>query len=139
MSNEKSFKIKEIFTFFDINYNKKLEFDEFDTAIKSLGLLVSKEELKDYMNKCHVINFDNFNKFVEAKMTGNVNKNELVKAFEFLDPNHTGVALRTDVEKAFLTLGDCLKKEDVDIILKDCSNSKGYVDYKMLVQSLIGK
>lgn len=139
LSEEKKKSIKEVFGFFDLNDAGRLSKEDFESALKSLGLFIPKKELDEYLSKTPSLDYEHFENLCASKMTQTSNKNDIIKAFEFLDPKLTGKASSADIKKAFMKLGEPMKENEVDDLIKDYIDDKGMIEYKKLVLALVGK
>ena len=75
---------------------------------------------------------------VKAVLRRTINKDVIIKSFSFLDPQKTGNCSKDKLKQAFLTLGEPLKEEEIDELLKDFTKGS-QVDYKKLIGALVGK
>ena len=135
---DKKEQCQEIFNYFDKDMDGKISKEDFGDAIKTLGIFISKEELTTLLNKISVYDYSNFESICAKKLSEKINKDEIVKAFSFLDPNKTGFAPKEKIIQAFITLGEPLQSEEVEKLVKDYSKDDK-VDYKKLISALVGR
>ena len=112
--------------------------NDFSDAIKTLGIFIPKNELEAILDKISIYDYSHFEEICAKKLSEKINKDEIVKSFLFLDPQKTGTCSKEKLKQAFLTLGEPLKEEEVDSLLKDFSKGNS-VDYKKLIGALVGK
>lgn len=138
LSEEKKKSCREVFNFYDLDMKGKLGKEEFSSALKTLGLFIPNKEIDDFVSKTPVLDYAHFEQLAATRMGQTSNKSDMVKAFEFLDPKLTGKAKASDIKRALCTLGEPLKENEANEILKDYTDG-GMVEYKSFVQALVGK
>ena len=138
LPEDKKEQCHEIFDFFDKDSDGRLSKEDFSDAIKTLGIFIPKNELVAILDKISLYDYAHFEEICAQKLAEKINKEEIVRAFLFLDPNKTGFAPKDRVKKAFLTLGEPLKEEELENLLKEYTKGSS-VDYKKLVGALVGK
>ena len=82
--------------------------------------------------------YPNFEEICAAKLSEKINKEEIMRAFLFLDPQKTGTCPKDRLRHAFLTLGEPLKPDELDNLLKEYTKGST-VDYRQLISALVGK
>ena len=135
---EKKEQCREIFDFFDQDMDGRITKDDFSDAIKTLGIFIPKDELEAILNKISLYDYSHFEEICAKKLAEKIDKDSIIKSFLFLDPQKTGNCSRDKLKQAFLTLGEPLKEDEVDNLLKEYSKGN-LVDYKKLVGALVGK
>ena len=135
---EKKEQCREIFDFFDQDMDGRITKDEFSDAIKTLGIFIPKDELEAILNKISLYDYSHFEEICAKKLAEKIDKDSIIKSFLFLDPQKTGNCSKDKLKQAFLTLGEPLKEDEVDNLLKEYSKGN-LVDYKKLVGALVGK
>ena len=138
LPEDKKEQCQEIFNYFDKDMDGRLSKEDFSDAIKTLGIFIPKNELSTILDKTSIYDYAHFEEICAQKLSTKINKEEIVRAFLFLDPNKTGFAPKDKIKHAFLTLGEPLKAEEVENLLKEYSKGS-QVDYKKLVGALVGK
>ena len=116
----------------------RLSKEDFSDAIKTLGIFIPKEELASTLDKISIYDYSHFEEICAKKLSEKINKDAIVKSFLFLDPQKTGNCSKEKLKQAFLTLGEPLKEEEIDNLLKDFTKGS-MVDYKKLIGALVGK
>ena len=135
---EKKEQCREIFDFFDQDMDGRITKDDLSDAIKTLGIFIPKDELEAILNKISLYDYSHFEEICAKKLAEKIDKDSIIKSFLFLDPQKTGNCSKDKLKQAFLTLGEPLKEDEVDNLLKEYSKGN-LVDYKKLVGALVGK
>ena len=138
LPEDKKEQCHEIFNYFDKDMDGRLSKEDFSDAIKTLIIFIPKEELVSTLDKISINDYSHFEEICAKKLSEKINKDEIVKAFHFLDPQKTGFAPKDKIKQAFLSLGEPLKADEIDNLLKEYSKGS-QVDYKKLVGALVGK
>ncbi len=135
---EKKEQCREIFDYFDLDMDGRISKEDFGDAIKTLGIFIPKDELEATLNKLNIYDYSHFEEICAKKLSEKINKDAIIKSFLFLDPQKTGNCSKEKLKQAFLTLGEPLKEDEIDNLLKDFTKG-GQVDYKKLIGALVGK
>ena len=135
---EKKEQCQEVFNYFDKDMDGRITKDEFSDAIKTLGIFIPKEELAATLNKINIYDYAHYEEICANKLAEKINKEEIIRAFLFLDPQKTGVCSKDKLRHAFLTFGEPLKPDELDNLLKEYTTG-GTVDYRKLIGALVGK
>ena len=135
---EKKEQCREVFNFFDQDMDGRISKNDFGDAIKTLGIFIPKNELEAILDKISIYDYSHFEEICAKKLSEKINKDEIVKSFLFLDPQKTGSCPKDKLKQAVLTLGEPLKEEEIDNLLKDFTKGS-MVDYKKLIGALVGK
>ena len=135
---EKKLQCREIFDYFDKKNTGTLSKEAFSDAIKSLGIFIPKDELNGILDKLPAFDYQHFEEICANKLSNKVNKDEIIKAFSFLDPHKTGQAPAGKIKRAMMTLGEPLKEKEINELLKEFTQG-GNVDYKKFIVALVGK
>ena len=135
---EKQIQCKEIFNYYDKDKDGILSKEDFQDAIKTLGIFIPKEEIENTLSKISSYDYKNYEDICAEKLSQKINKDEIIKAFSYLDPNNKGTCKEQDIKQAFLTLGEPLQENEIDELLKEY-NQDGEINYKKLIIALVGK
>ncbi|MCQ2821279.1 MAG: hypothetical protein MJ252_28805 [archaeon] len=138
LSEEKKKSCREVFNFYDLDMKGRLSKEDFQSALKTLGLFIPQKEVDEFVSKTPTLDYQHFEQLAATRMAQASGKADMLKAFEFLDPKGTGKAKASEIKKALTTLGEPLKSNEADEIMKDYIES-GQVDYKAFIISLVGK
>ena len=68
-------------------------------------------------------------KFMQKNYMKKINKEEIVKAFYFLYPQKTGFTPKDKIKQKFLSLGEPLKADEIENLVKEYSKGS-QVDFK---------
>lgn len=136
---EKKQQCQEIFNFYDKDKDGKLTKEDFNDAMKSLGIFIPKDEMNQILDKMSACDYAHFEEIASTKLSQKVNKDEIIQAFEFVDKNKKGTATKKEIKHAFMTLGDPLGEKEVEELLKEFVDGDGNVDYKKMITALVGK
>ena len=135
---EKKEQCHEVFDYFDKDMDGRITKEEFSDAIKTLGIFIPKDELTSLLDKIPIYDYAHYEEICANKLSEKINKEEITRAFLFLDPQKTGSCPKDKLRHAFLTLGEPLKPDELDNLLKDYTKGST-VDYKKLIGALVGK
>ena len=135
---EKKEQCHEVFDYFDKDMDGRITKEEFSDAIKTLGIFIPKDELTSLLDKIPIYDYAHYEEICANKLKEKINKEEITRAFLFLDPQKTGSCPKDKLRHAFLTLGEPLKPDELDNLLKDYTKGST-VDYKKLIGALVGK
>ena len=138
LPQEKREQCREVFNYFDKDMDGRLSKEDFSDAIKTLGIFIQKEEMAKILEKIPIYDYAHFEEICAKNLSEKINREEIVRAFLFLDPQKTGFAPKDKIKQAFLTLGEPLKENEIDKLLKDYSKGS-QVDYKKLIGALVGR
>ena len=135
---EKKEQCREIFNYFDQDMDGRISKEDFSDGIKTLGIFIPKDELESILNKLSIYDYSHFEEICAKKLSEKINKDAIIKSFLFLDPQKTGNCSKEKLKQAFLTLGEPLKEDEIDNLLKDFTKG-GQVEYKKLIGGVGGK
>jgi Ca2+-binding EF-hand superfamily protein len=138
ISPEKQIQCQEIFNYYDKDNDGKLSKNEFEDAIKTLGIFIPKEEMSSILDKIPIFDYQHYEEICAEKLAHKINKDEIIKAFEYLDKNKKGKCDKKILKQAFLTLGEPLKENEIEELLNSYTQNDE-VDYKKLIVELVGK
>lgn len=136
---EKKQQCKEVFDFYDKDRDGQLTKEDFTDAMKSLGIFIPKEEMAELLDKLPVRDYEHFEGIAATKLSQKVNKDDIIHAFSFIDKEGKGKVTAAELKHAFMTLGEPLKENEVNELLKEFTDEGGNVDYKKLIVALVGK
>ena len=106
--------------YFDKDMNERISKEDLCDSIKTLDIFIPKDELASILAKISIYDYLHFEENA-LKINWKINKDEIVKAFHFLNPQKIGFAHRDKIKKAFLLLGEHLKAEKIYNLLKEYS------------------
>ena len=138
LPKEKEIQCKEIFNYYDFDKDGKLSKEDFSDAIKTLGIFIPKEEFEETLNKITTYDYQHFEELCALKLSQKINKDDIIKAFAYLDPKNKGTCKEEDLKQAFLTLGEPLQENEINELLEEYKEN-GEINYKKLIVALVGK
>ncbi|CAM9733336.1 unnamed protein product [Discosporangium mesarthrocarpum] len=114
--------VRQTFVELDKNGDGKIDQDELELLLKSLGTKPRPEDVQDIILKIdedhdNQIDFDEFTAWYirsEERLRG-----EVTKAFQKIDTNESGTINREDLHKLLSTLGDKPREQDLMDAMKD--------------------
>lgn len=136
---EKKIQCNEIFQYYDKDRDGRLSKEDFNDAMKTLGIFIPKEEMEIILSTIPVCDYEHFEEIASKKLSQKVNKDEIVNSFLFIDPSGSGKCKKEDLVRAFTVLGEPLKASEVNELIKEFVDKDENVDYKKLIVALVGK
>ena len=113
--------VRECFDYFDRNRDGKLEATELGVVLRSLGALVSEQEIKELSNGLKFpLDWESFLPLAVKKMRqgSDALDSEILKAFQVFDVRGRGKVAVNDLRRFLTTLGEALSDEDLNEALK---------------------
>ncbi|KAL9653146.1 hypothetical protein ABK040_006362 [Willaertia magna] len=138
--------LKEIFDLVDTDGGGSIQRDELRTLMYTIGLNPTEEQLDAMMLEVDFdhsgdIDFEEFTTVMSKEVEAAYTKEELIKAFKFLETKESGKGyVKVDVlEKALLTYGDNVNsdkaRELLSSLTRDENNKINYIEYiNMMMQ-----
>lgn len=114
--------IKQAFTVFDSNSDGKLDYHELKVAMKALGFDAKKSEVLDLLrtydpqNK-RLITYDDFFQVMKTKILQRDPEEELRRAFDLFDVNHTGKITFADLKRVAHEIGENLRDDELQAMI----------------------
>ncbi|XP_015609098.1 dynein regulatory complex protein 8 isoform X2 [Cephus cinctus] len=140
-------RVTEAFDVFDNARSREIDVRELGTIIRSLGCVITETELQeiqveveDVENNCvQQARFVEYMcKVISERKFRPADPEELLKAFQLLDPDNRGYIMREDLEKAMMELGEPFNKEEVaEMMAIACDTETNKVDYEHYINLLI--
>ena len=129
--------LKQAFTFF-AGGRKELALEDYLNALRHVGVVYNKAELA-------VINEGEKKTFKEAdfladykKKTSELTKDILLKCFQVFDPDGTGTISYDQLQRALVSYGERLSKEEADLFFKLFTIKEGsQIDYNELLDKMM--
>jgi centrin-3 len=122
--NEQKQEIREAFTLFDMNNDGFLDYHELKVALRALGFDMSKKEvlavIEEYDNSGkRVISYDDFYRYVAAKMVERDPVEEIKRAFELFDDDHTGKITLKNLRRVAKELGENMGDDELAAMIDE--------------------
>ncbi|XP_063980680.1 dynein regulatory complex protein 8-like isoform X2 [Diachasmimorpha longicaudata] len=140
-------RISDAFDVFDNARSHEVDVRELGTIIRSLGCVMSEAELQeiqvqveDVENNC--VTQERFVEYMSKAICERKFKpadpEDLLRAFQFLDPENNGYIMRADMEKAMMEIGEPFTKEEIDEMMSvACDPTTNKINYEHYINLLI--
>ncbi|XP_057319137.1 dynein regulatory complex protein 8-like isoform X1 [Microplitis mediator] len=140
-------RISDAFDVFDNARSHEVDVRELGTIIRSLGCVISEAELQeiqveveDVENNC--VTQERFVEYMSKAICEQKFKpadpEDLLQAFQLLDPDNHGYIMRSDMEKALMEIGEPFTKEEIDEMMSvACDPTTNKINYEHYINSLI--
>ncbi|KAF7394036.1 hypothetical protein HZH68_010855 [Vespula germanica] len=112
----------EAFDIFDNARNNEVDVRDLGTIIRALGCVVTEAELQeiqvqveDVINNCVPLNkyIEYMYKAITERKFKPAEPEDLLKAFQLLDPENRGYIMKDDLEKTLMEIGEPFTKDEV--------------------------
>ena len=129
--------VRQAFKFFAMG-NKTLGLEDYIKAIKNVGIVFNKQEISEKTESGKTdFNEEDFVKDYNNKMK-QLEKDELLKVFQAFDPEGTGNIAFEVLNRALLTYGERLSKEEANRFYQLFKiKQEEPINYNALVEELI--
>ncbi|KAL7675417.1 hypothetical protein ACOME3_001677 [Neoechinorhynchus agilis] len=120
MSSSSGLDIKEVFTYFDKDRDGFLQGQDIGTALRSYGLCPSQMDVKQMIAKSgDRIDLSTFTKLAQSfSQSKRNNAEEIREALRIFDKRGTGMIDMFEMKHAMTSLGEKLKAEEVDELIR---------------------
>ncbi|XP_066599540.1 dynein regulatory complex protein 8-like isoform X2 [Prorops nasuta] len=140
-------RLYEAFTVFDNANTEEVDVRDLGTIIRSLGCVITETELQEIQVELEDVENNNvsLSRFVDYMLKA-INERkykpaepeDLLKAFQLLDPENKGYILREDLEKIMTETGEPLTQEEVaDMMTVACEPKSDKIYYEDYINLLI--
>ncbi|XP_024879287.1 dynein regulatory complex protein 8-like isoform X1 [Temnothorax curvispinosus] len=139
----------EAFDVFDNARSGEVDVRDLGTIIRALGCVITEAELQeiqveveDVENNCVPLNrfVEYMSKAINERKFKPAEPEELLKAFQLLDPENRGYIMKDDLEKSIMEIGEPFTKEEVaDMMAVACDAETGKINYEHYINLLIVK
>ena len=122
--------VRQAFRFFAMGKNT-LNYEDYLNSLKNVGIILNKQELADIQESGKTdFNEEDFVKDYNNKMK-QMDKDEILKVFQAFDPDATGTVLFEVFNRALVTYGERLSKEEANRFyqLFKIKKQKPYIKY----------
>ncbi|XP_046825772.1 dynein regulatory complex protein 8-like isoform X3 [Vespa crabro] len=137
----------EAFDVFDNARNNEVDVRDLGTIIRALGCVVTEAELQeiqvqveDVVNNCVPLNkyVEYMHKAISERKFKPAEPEDLLKAFQLLDPDNRGYIMKDDLEKALMEMGEPFTKDEVaDMMAIACDPATKKIHYEYYINLLI--
>ncbi|XP_011632019.1 dynein regulatory complex protein 8-like [Pogonomyrmex barbatus] len=142
-------RLYEAFDVFDVAKSGEIDVRDLGTIIRALGCVITEAELQeiqveveDVETNCVPLNkfVDYMSKALSERKFKPAEPEELLKAFQLLDPENRGYIMKDDLEKSIMEIGEPFTKEEVaDMMAVACDAETGKINYEHYINLLIVK
>ncbi|KAL2714234.1 dynein regulatory complex protein 8-like isoform X1 [Vespula squamosa] len=139
----------EAFDVFDNARNNEVDVRDLGTIIRALGCVVTEAELQeiqvqveDVIKNCVPLNkyVEYMYKAISERKFKPAEPEELLKAFQLLDPDNRGYIMKDDLEKTLMEIGEPFTKDEVaEMMAVACDPVTKKVHYEYYINLLIAK
>jgi len=135
--------LKEAFAFFDHNGDGEISTQEIGEVMKTLGLEITEEELKDIMNDLDEngdghMDFDEFVLMMDRRMSVGSQVDEIKATFAFFDKKGDGKIDFDELKEVLSRLGENVTDKDVQDMIKEADmNGDGFIDFDEFMQMMM--
>merc|ERR1712012_1313977 len=148
LTTEEVLDLKELFMIYDSDKDGVLTFVQVKNAVSILGKQITDQRLltiiKKFSNdtKNYSLEFNEFLKMIAHDKNINTSENcdELIEAFRVFDEDNVGTISKSNLQTILFKLGYCpLQCENIDDMVKICSDDGERIDYTALSRILVSK
>lgn len=124
LTEEQKQEIREAFDQFDTDGSGSIDAKELKVAMRALGFELSREEIREMMQKAGcvsggAIDFNQFLEMMGQKILQRDPLQEILKAFELFDKDHNGSISLKDLKTATIELGENLTDDELREMIKE--------------------
>lgn len=121
---EQKQEIYEAFSLFDMNNDGYLDFHEFKVALRALGFQLDKKDILDYINKYdrdgrHLMHYDDFFTVAGEMILQRDPIEEIKRAFELFDEDHTGKISFKNLRRVAQELGENMTDQELKAMIDE--------------------
>ena len=141
MSKISDLELQQTFNFFKRN-NETMALQNLIEAFSAIGIILSKEELKEKEKEFETNKGFSFNdyKSIYDKKYNETTKDEILKSFKVFDPDGSGVIKEEQFNRVMTNYGDKFSKNEYKVFMEKYDKVKdGNVHYEEIVDSLFNE
>ncbi|XP_046143001.1 dynein regulatory complex protein 8-like isoform X2 [Osmia bicornis bicornis] len=139
----------EAFDIFDTAKTGEIDVRDLGTIIRALGCVITEAELQEIQvevenvgNNCVPLNrfLEYMCKAINERKYKPAEPEDLLKAFQLLDPENKGYIVRDDLEKAMVEIGEPFSKEEINNMMSiACDPDTNKINYEHYINLLLVK
>ena len=136
-------RLKEVFSYFDKNDDGEISTEEIGGVMKSLGLPITDEELKDIMNDLDEngdghMDFDEFVVMMDRRMSASSQLAEIRDTFRVFDKKGDGKIDFDELKEVLTKLGEDVTDKDVrDMIREADKTGDGCINFEEFMAMML--
>jgi centrin-1 len=124
LTEEQKQEIREAFDQFDTDGSGSIDAQELKMAMRALGFELTREEIRDMIQKCvgsntPTLDFQQFFEMMSQKILERDPLKEILKAFDLFDKDHSGSISLRDLKSATIELGENLTDDELREMIKE--------------------
>ncbi|XP_046143000.1 dynein regulatory complex protein 8-like isoform X1 [Osmia bicornis bicornis] len=137
----------EAFDIFDTAKTGEIDVRDLGTIIRALGCVITEAELQEIQvevenvgNNCVPLNrfLEYMCKAINERKYKPAEPEDLLKAFQLLDPENKGYIVRDDLEKAMVEIGEPFSKEEINNMMSiACDPDTNKINYEHYINLLL--
>jgi calmodulin len=134
--------LKEAFAVYDINRDGVITARELGTVMRQLGQNPTEAEILEMIRELDkdtsgTINFEEFVLLMSKNVKTNLNKDDIIQAFQVFDINSTGVISSKELRHVATNLGEKLSEEEANEMIRLAdSDGDGLINYEDFIQMM---
>ncbi|KAG9434914.1 dynein regulatory complex protein 8 isoform X1 [Apis mellifera carnica] len=142
-------RICEVFDIFDTTKSDEIDVKDLGIIIRTLGCVVTEAELQEIQvqvedvvtNRIPLKKFlEYMSKAIEEYKYKPAEAEDLLKAFQLLDPEHRGYIMREDFEKVMMEIGEPFSTEEINNMMAiACDPETKQINYEHYINLLLVK
>ena len=139
LATEKIEECKDLFNEYYEKFEPRSLRKKLGEMFRKLGAFIPNDKLEKYIleNGDNCINFESFLSFFAEYYSKKMNKKELINGFAFLDQDNTGLINESYLKHSLMSIGDKLKEDEVNELLKNYTDKNGFIDYKAFAEEIV--
>ncbi|XP_014616059.1 PREDICTED: EF-hand calcium-binding domain-containing protein 2-like isoform X2 [Polistes canadensis] len=137
----------EAFDVFDNARNNEVDVRDLGTIIRALGCVITEAELQeiqvqieDVENNCVPLKkfVEYMHKAINERKFKPAEPEDLLKAFQLLDPDNRGYIMKDELEKTLMEIGEPFTKDEIaDMMSVACDSATKRIYYEHYINLLI--
>ncbi|KAH0946546.1 hypothetical protein HN011_002628 [Eciton burchellii] len=136
----------EVFDVFDAAKIGEIGVEDLGTVVRALGCVITEAELQEMQVEVEdIINntvplfrfIEYMRKAISERRFKPAEAEELLKAFQLLDPENYGYIMRDDLEKLIMEIGEPFTKKEISDMMAVACDETGKINYEHYINLLI--
>ncbi|XP_050387418.1 calmodulin-like [Argentina anserina] len=145
LTDDQTAEYKHAFSLLDKDGDGSITTNELGTAMRSLGLKPSEEELEAMINEVDVdgngtIDLQEFLSLMARKVQDNLSEKQLKEAFRVFDKDQNGFISADELRHVMASLGESLTDQQIDQMVHEADiDGDGQINYQEFVKVMLAK